>query len=166
MLPTAAAGLAVLSHQVTPHLELSGFHPGGMCWVRLGAGLPFPRVHSEGARMRWQQGWNPCNKASGYRMHSRQCRRVCSIGRDLFTTHSAVIVSWWSWKHSSVAPKIEYTAPEQICVLCPSVQKGVLGNLPVVWNLRLVGLFPWGKPLLINTPVLAEGLWVLVPCSG
>lgn len=69
-------------------------------------------------------------------MHSKQCRKVCSNSRDMFTTHIEVIVSWWSWKPSSRAPKIEYSFSADphprriISVLCPSMQEGVLRNLP------------------------------------
>lgn len=69
-------------------------------------------------------------------MHSKQCRKVCRNSRDMFTTHIEAIVSWWSWKRSSRAPKIEYSfsadpRPRRItAVLCPSMQEGVLWNLP------------------------------------
>lgn len=115
LLPTAAAGSAVLSHQVISHLDVLWISPSGweLC-SGLRVGLPFPCVYSKGCKDEGAR--SPCNTDSGERMLSRQCRKGCSSSGDLFTTHGAVIVSWWSWEHSSIAPKIEYTAPAQIHV--------------------------------------------------
>lgn len=115
------------------------FHSmNGPCLTEYMICLPFSTcISSEGSKdevVVQKESFHSRN--SSWRMHSKQCRKVCSNSRDMFTTHTEVVLSWWSWKHSNRALKIEYSfyadpQPRRIiCVPCISMQEGVLKHLP------------------------------------
>lgn len=124
----------------------------------------FPRVYSEkGPRMRWQHCKNPSNKERVVKECTANSAEVCSNSRDMFTTHIEVIVSWWSWKPSSRAPKIESSFSAEphprriISVLCPSMQEGVHWNLPGSVKPQTCWAFSIKKTQLVNILTLPKG---------
>ena len=96
-----------------------------------------PRVYSErGPRTRWQHSQNPSNKETVVKECTANSAEKFAVTVETFATQIEGIVSWWAWKRSSRAAKIErsFSADphprRMISVLCPSTQEGVLCSLP------------------------------------
>lgn len=134
----------------------------------------FPCVYSErGPRMRWHHSKNPSNKETVLKeCTANSAEKFAVNSRDMFTTHIEVIVSWWSWKCSSRAPKIEYSvsaAPHPrriVSVLCSSMQEGVLWNLPRSGKPETCGAYSLRENITNKFSCASEGdSGHLMPCS-